>query len=132
MAEWLEECLALRRAHRDPKPPRDWKPQRSAPPKPEPKRVREALKPLVRAKARRLAIAAAKAKERARLAEERRVLRLEEKANYLRALQARRETAKEERRSRDAMIVAARRRELPCGISGHNWASPMNECAKSG
>ena len=55
VATWLEECLALRRAHPDPKPPRYWNPLRSAPPKPEPKRVREALKPLARAKARRLA-----------------------------------------------------------------------------
>jgi hypothetical protein len=112
VAEWLEECLALRRAHPDPKPPLDWRPLRGAPPTPEPKRAREALKPLARAKARRLAIAAAKAKERARLAEKRRVLRLEEQANYHRALQARRETAKEDRRNRDAMIVAARCRGI--------------------
>ena len=110
VAAWLEECLALRRAHPDPKPPLDWRPQRSAPPKPEPKQVREALKPLARAKARRQA-AAAKAEQGPRTAE-RRALRLEEKANERQALQARRQAAAEERRSRDAMIVAARRRGI--------------------
>ena len=112
MSDWLEECLALRRAHPDPKPPRDWKPQRSAPAKPEPKRVREALRPLARAKARRQrrrqAAAEARANERRAL----RALRLEEKANERQALQARKQAAAEELRSRDAMIVAARRRGI--------------------
>jgi hypothetical protein len=112
VAEWLEECLALRRAHPDPKPPLDWRPQHSAPAQPEPKRVTEALKPLARAKARRQrrqqAAAEARANERRAL----RALRLEEKANERQALQARKQTAAEELRSRDAMIVAARRRGI--------------------